>query len=47
MGSSVLVQAVKLHVFSMISFPGNFEHDLACKACDSYVKKKENVGFDY
>lgn len=47
MGSSLLVQATKLHVFSMSSFPGNLrEHDLACKAYDSYallimVAKKE------
>lgn len=47
MGSSLLVQATKLHVFSMIHFPGNLhEHDLACNAYDSYalvimVAKKE------
>lgn len=40
MGHSVLVQPAKLHVVSLISFPGNMnEHDHACNCCDLYAKK--------
>lgn len=39
MGSSLLVQAAKLHVFSMIIFPERVHvHDFACNDYDSYAK---------
>lgn len=39
MGHTVLVQPLKLHVVSVIRFPGNLnEHDLACNCCDLFTK---------